>query len=83
MDLNKDIRFWLLLGAGVVAAAWAVTYAGSVDELVRTGTNGYVSMVQGLEPPQLRSGVAGGAGNFAPSATFSGSTGYGSTSPYN
>jgi hypothetical protein len=47
-EVNKDIRFWLLLGAGVVAAAWAFTYAGSVDELVRTGTSGYVNMIHGL-----------------------------------
>jgi hypothetical protein len=62
-DFQKDIRFWLLLGAGVVAAAWAFRYASDVNSLVQTGTNGYVSMVQGLEPPGS-GGVGGGAGNF-------------------
>jgi hypothetical protein len=68
--MKGDFRFLLLLGAGVVAAAWAVNYAGAVNQLVGTGTNGYVTMVQGLEPPQARSGIAGGAGNFSPSATM-------------
>jgi hypothetical protein len=81
-EVNKDIRFWLLLGAGVVAAAWAFTYAGSVDELVRTGTSGYVNMIHGLEPPQLGGGIAGGAGNFSPntgsaSGQYYSSAGYG------
>jgi hypothetical protein len=70
MNLNFDVRFLLLLGAGVVAGAWALTYAGSVDQLVRTGTNGYVSMVRGLEPPNVGgSGIAGGSGSFSPAAT--------------
>lgn len=64
--MKGDFRFLLLLGAGVVAAAWAVTYYGAVGQLVSTGTNGYVSMVRGLEPPQVGGGgVAGGGGNFA------------------
>jgi hypothetical protein len=81
-EVSKDIRFWLLLGGGVIAAAWAFTYAGSVDELVRTGTSGYVSMIHGLEPPQLAGGgIAGGGGNFSGAATNYGGASYGG-SPY-
>jgi hypothetical protein len=81
-EVSKDVRFWLLLGGGVVAAAWAFTYAGSVDELVHTGTSGYVNMVRGLEPPQLGGGIAGGGGNFSGAATNYGGQSYGG-SPYN
>lgn len=67
MDFKGDVRFLLLLGAGVVAAAWAVTYSGSVAQLVQTGTNGYVSMVRGLEPStSAGGGIMGGGGNFSP-----------------
>lgn len=68
MDFKGDVRLILLLGAGVVAAAWAVYNAGPVAQLVGTGTNGYVSMIQGLEPPQARGGIAGGAGAIPQSA---------------
>jgi hypothetical protein len=78
MNLNFDVRFLLLLGAGVVAAAWAFANAGPIDELTKTGTNGYVSMVRGLEPPQGAGGIAGGSGNFSPAAT----TGYGGAPSY-
>lgn len=60
MDFKADTRFLLLLGAGVVAASWALFNAGAVAQLVQTGTNGYVSMVRGLESPQ--GGATGGAG---------------------
>ena len=72
MDFKGDVRFLLLLGAGVVAAAWAVYNAGPVAQLVGTGTNGYISMVQGLEPPQARGGIAGGAGNFTSNTGMTG-----------
>jgi hypothetical protein len=73
MDFKADVRFLLLLGAGVVAASWALYNAGPVAELTRTGTNGYVSMVRGLEAQPSGAGIAGGMGNFSPAAT----TGYG------
>jgi hypothetical protein len=79
MDFKADVRFFLLLAAGVVAAAWGFANAGAVDELTKTGTNGYISMVRGLEPPQYSgAGIAGGAGNFSPAAT----TGYGGAPSY-
>lgn len=71
MDFKGDVRFLLLLGAGVVAAAWAFTYAGSVQQLVSTGTNGYITMVQGLEPAAARGGVMGGGGTIPQSVTTS------------
>ena len=80
MDFKGDVRFLLLLGAGVVAASWALFNAGAVAQLVGTGTNGYISMVRGLESPQQGGGVAGGAGGFASnviSAAPSASYGYG------
>lgn len=64
MDFKGDVRFLLLLGAGVVAVGWAVTYAGAVHSLVSTGTNGYISMVNGLLPYQARGGITGGAGTI-------------------
>lgn len=78
--IQGDIRFLLLLGAGVVAASWALFNAPAVAQLVGTGTNGYISMVRGLESPQGGGGVSGGAGNFPSnviSAAPSGSYGYG------
>lgn len=82
MDFKGDIRFLLLLGAGVVAAAWAVTYAGSVNQLVQTGDSGYITLVRGLEPPSLSGGgITGGAGNFTPGVSLSGGNYY-SSSPF-
>jgi hypothetical protein len=78
MNLNWDIRTLLLLGVGVVAGSWALYNAGAVAQLTQTGTNGYVSMVRGLEAPQPGGGIAGGAGNFSPAAT----TGYGGAPSY-
>lgn len=71
MDFKGDVRFLLLLGAGVVAAAWAVTYSGAVSQLVSTGTNGYIAMVDGLEPPAIRGGPTGGAGTIPQSTGLS------------
>jgi hypothetical protein len=69
MDFIKtDFRMALLFGFGLVAAAWAFANAGAIDELTKTGTNGYVSMIRGLEPPQ-GGGIAGGSGSFAPAQT--------------
>lgn len=62
--MKFDGRILLLAGVAVVAAGWAVTYAGAVQQLVTTGTNGYVTLVRGLEPPAIASAY-GGAGNFA------------------
>jgi hypothetical protein len=70
MDFIKtDFRMALLFGFGLVAAAWAFANAGAIDELTKTGTNGYVSMIRGLEPPQGGAGIAGGSGSFAPAQT--------------
>jgi hypothetical protein len=71
--MQADFRLILVWGLAIAAGAWGLVYAGSVRELVTTGTNGYVSMIHGLEPPNLGGGVAGGSGNFSQAAT----TGYG------
>lgn len=80
MDFKGDIRFLLLLGAGVVAAAWAFNYAGAVNQLVQTGDSGYITLIRGLEPPSI-SQMQGGSGGFTPGAGLSGGSYY-QSSPF-
>lgn len=78
MDFKADFRLLLLVGVGVVAASWAFANTGNIQALTTTGTNGYVSMVRGLEAPSS-GGVVGGAGNFAGNTGLAGGSYY--TSP--
>jgi hypothetical protein len=73
--MKADFRMILLLGVGIVALGWGVTYYQPIAQLVGTGTNGYLTMVHGLEPPQIAGSYGSGtigAGQFQSGTAMSG-----------